>query len=181
MDSSRSFNSQAFSEQIGHVFTPSCIPTFLPAWCWCWHWPSKTTWTSLSFSPFSRASYMWKPWIYQSLKKKKSSQSYPCPMLIRPFYFTELLETTALLCPIPTENGASGVDLIPNSQEWHRRKFLEVRIWPVWVGRTKRKNHKVSLWKVQEEFSCENEVSARRQLCSAFTFCKFPPQSAAIM
>lgn len=131
MGSSRHFNSQASLEQIGHVFSPSCIPGFLLAWWWCWHQASKTTSTSLSFSPFSRASCMWRHPELSKLKKKYS-RGNPCPMLVRHFYFTELLETTALLCPIPTKNGASGVDVIPNSWDWHRMEFLEVRFWPVW-------------------------------------------------
>lgn len=69
------------------------------------------------------------------------------------------------------------MDVIPNSQEWHRMKFLEVRIWN---EERKEKNHKVSLWKFPKDFSCENEVSKETALLSIYLL-KFPPQSAAIM
>lgn len=97
MGTSPPLHSQDSSEQICHVFTPCCIPTFLPAWWWCWHWASKTTWTSLSFSPFSRVSCMWRPWSYQSSKNQKCSRSNPCPVLIRHFYFTKLCYVPFLL------------------------------------------------------------------------------------
>lgn len=76
--------------------------------------------------------------------KKKSSWGNPCPILIKHFYFTELLKKTNLLCPIPTKNEASGVDVVPSSREWHRIKFLEVGIWPVWIWRVKIK--KIIKW-----------------------------------